>query len=228
MANDNGKIRVLCLHGHGQNSKIFEANTAALRNELGEDFEWHFVEGTIPVPMDPELEGYLPSEDQYFGFMDPNDPQSVSKAMDDLSNYIDLNGPFAFVSGQSGMSSVSASLILRHAQEHPEHKSLFAGAIFFNGYAPFDYAALKRNEISFLDSETYTPMISIPTAHIWGANDKRHVVAADALNKLCVADMKEVCVHNNGSTIPGASAEGDMIKVALAIKRTVSRAIAAY
>jgi hypothetical protein len=32
--------------------QVFEATTAALRNELGEGYEWHFVEGTIPVPMD--------------------------------------------------------------------------------------------------------------------------------------------------------------------------------
>jgi len=46
------KTKVLCLHGQGSNSRVFEATTAALRKELGDKFEWHFVEGTIPVPID--------------------------------------------------------------------------------------------------------------------------------------------------------------------------------
>lgn len=228
MLNDNGKIRVLCLHGHGQNSKVFEASTAALRSELGEAFEWHFVEGTIPVAMDKELEGYFPSNDQYFAFFDPNDPQSVSRAMDNLSIYVHENGPFPIIGCSSIATSLGASLILRHAQENPEQPALFDGAIFFNGYSPLSLAIAGNSELSFLDPQNHSAFINIPTANIWGTNDERHAVAAEALNRLCTAEMNEKFVHNNGSVIPGAAVEEDMIKAAQAIRRTVSRAIAAH
>jgi predicted esterase len=211
MSGSNGKIRILALHGSGMNSRVFEATTAALRNELGEGYEWHFVEGTIPVPMDEDLKGFFPEDDEYFTFADPNDKASVAAALDNIFEYIDLNGPFEII----GASSISAGIAADILLAQPEKRAPFTGAIFFNGWTPV------------LNAKTHNMLISIPTANIWGANDARHAAAAQALSKLCTPEMNENVVHKNGSTIPGAASEEDLISASQAIRRMVRRAVPA-
>ncbi|PQE18823.1 serine hydrolase FSH protein [Rutstroemia sp. NJR-2017a WRK4] len=200
MSGSNDKIRILALHGSGMNSRVFEATTAALRNELGEGADHN-----------PDLKGFFPEDDEYFTFADPNDKASVAAALDNIFEYIDLNGPFEII----GASSISAGIAADILLAQPEKRAPFTGAIFFNGWTPV------------LNAKTHNMLISIPTANIWGANDARHAAAAQALSKLCTPEMNENVVHENGSTIPGAASEEDLIKASQAIRRMVRRAVPA-
>jgi len=224
----NGKIRVLCLHAPGMNSQVFAAITAALRNELGDDYEWIFAEGTIPVPIDEDLKGYFPEDDKYYAYADPQDPKSVAKAMDDMIEFIRGKGPIDIVVGASGSASLTASILLRHAEENPDQPVPFSGAVFFNGYNPLNSNSLGKDDQPYLNPETHSTIISIPTANIWGANDARHAAAAKALSMFCNPALNENVTHSNGSTIPGAAAEDDLIMAAQAIRKTVSRAVPAF
>ena len=46
-------MRWLCLHGMGTNSRIFEAQTAAIRYAMGQEHSFEFVDGAAPAKMAP-------------------------------------------------------------------------------------------------------------------------------------------------------------------------------
>ena len=48
-------MRFLCLHGMGTNSRIFEAQTAAIRYLLGSEHTFEFIDGAVPTPMAPSM-----------------------------------------------------------------------------------------------------------------------------------------------------------------------------
>jgi len=160
--------------------------------------------------------------------MDFNDPDSIERAMNTLTEYIKLEGEFPFICCVSASASLASSLLLRNAREHPEGESLFKGAFFFSGITPFDYAALADGEVRPLDQAAKNLLITIPTANIWGGNDEKHAKLAATLNKFCTPEINETMIHNNGNIIPGAGHEADVVKAAQAIKRTVARAIPAF
>jgi hypothetical protein len=76
--------------------------------------------------------------------------------LDNIFEYIDLNGPFEII----GASSISAGIAADILLAQPEKRAPFTGAIFFNGWTPV------------LNAKTHNMLISIPTANIWGANGK--------------------------------------------------------
>lgn len=173
----------------------------------------------------PDLKPFFPENDQYFSFMDTDNPESIKKAMSALQDYVDLEGPFDFITSISSQSSLTSSLLLRNAVENPEDEPLFKGAIFFSGISPFDFSAIAEGEVRSLEKSTQKLLISIPTVNIWGRNDKKHAEHAAILNSFCTPEMNETLIHNNGSSIPGAGSEQDMIRAAQMIKRVVARTI---
>ena len=48
-------MRFLCLHGMGTNSRIFEAQTAAIRYLLGSEHTFEFIDGAVPTAMAPSM-----------------------------------------------------------------------------------------------------------------------------------------------------------------------------
>lgn len=44
-------MHFLCLHGMGTNSRIFEAQTAAIRYTLGSQHTFKFLDGAVPAQM---------------------------------------------------------------------------------------------------------------------------------------------------------------------------------
>ena len=129
--------------------------------------------------------------------------------------------------GNSSSASLAASLLIRRAREHPAEAPLFKGAIFFSGIAPVDTTILRKHEVRFLNHAAVDTPITIPTANIWAANDERHRVHSAVLSKLCSVNLNEELIHANGSTIPGAGEEATLVRAALAIRKTVDRAIIA-
>ncbi|KAH8597083.1 serine hydrolase FSH [Bisporella sp. PMI_857] len=218
-------IRVLCLHGHGSNCKVLEAQTAALRHELDDDYEWIFVNGTVPVPMAPELEGFYNPSDDYYGYFSLSDPKSLQKAMNDLHEFITAEGNIDIVMA----SSIASSLIGNLLQTlEAEGQSLFKGAIFFSGMAPLDLATCEKGDLRFLEPAEKHKLISIPTANIWGSRDEVHAHSAPRLSAFCSEEANVNVIHTARTPIPGAADEFDLVAAAHAIRKTVEKAVAVY
>jgi len=218
-------IRVLCLHGHGSNSKVLEAQTAALRHELDEDYEWVFVNGTVPVTMAPELKGFYPESDDYFGYFTIAEPKSLEKAMNDLEDFIDLEGPFDIVMAVSISSSLIGNLLQKLGTDN---QPPFRGAIFFAGMAPLDFATCAKGDLGFLEHAEEHKLISIPTANIWGVHDDYHIHSAPKLAAFCSAQTNISLMHEARTPIPSSADEKDLVAAAQVIRVTVDRVTAVH
>ncbi|MCJ1327436.1 hypothetical protein MMC10_004105 [Thelotrema lepadinum] len=222
-------IRVLCLHGHGSNARILKAQMAALRHELGHQFEWVYVEGTVPVPMADDLKPYYPEDEQTFAYCDLGDQQSVQHAFDLLEVFINEHGPFPLIGAQSGSASLAGSLFLKKARAGGDGKPITQGAVFFSPIMPVEYHTFPGSKLDFTEAPNEDAgLISIPTLNVWGSNDSIHATHAMSMSKLCRSELHLDVIHANGSAIPGAGDEEALINTVHAIRRTADRAISAF
>ncbi|EHK99374.1 putative Uncharacterized hydrolase C22A12.06c [Glarea lozoyensis 74030] len=192
-------MKFLCLHGYGTNNKVFEMQTAALRYELGTHHTFEFVEGTVPAPMDPELQSLFSPSEQAFSYFDTFSTQSCQTALQNLTTYIQVEGPFDAILAFSAGATLAATY-LAQSPNHP-----FKCAIFLSGVSPIDPIVLKTGVFRSLDPETDGEMIVIPTAHVYGKRDTKFPGSSAILEKLCVGEKKAVLVHEGGHPIPGSA-----------------------
>ncbi|KAK6510202.1 hypothetical protein TWF481_004918 [Arthrobotrys musiformis] len=201
-------MHFLCLHGIGTNSKVFETQTAAIRTELGDGHTYDFVEGTLDWPKAPELGSLFSDDDQYFAYYDPYNATSFRTAILQLEEYIKVEGPFDGVLAFSHGAALSSTLLLGQLQatsdgiDRGSTLNPFKCAIFLAAGIPWNLESLKKDELVRLDRE-YGSRISIPTAHVWAANDPLGPSMSAVLEDLCVPQVRHVYIHNEGHTVPG-------------------------
>ncbi|KAF4239822.1 hypothetical protein CNMCM8980_001472 [Aspergillus fumigatiaffinis] len=102
-------MRILCLHGAGTNSRIFEmqtgrttafscrsnlTETAAIRYELADRHVYDFVEGTIPWSMYPGVETIALDNEPVFAYFDDKDPQSGLAIYQHFEQHLRDEGPY--------------------------------------------------------------------------------------------------------------------------------------
>ncbi|KAE8554438.1 hypothetical protein EYB25_002977 [Talaromyces marneffei] len=219
-------MHFLCLHGAGTNSGIFEAQTAALRYELGGDHTYDFVEGVMQLPKASAIDKVVTGDLGYFGYYKPNDCNSFHKALDDLELFIQKEGPFDGVIGFSQGASLASALLLRNwssgSGESDAHgtptanEPPFKCAVFLSGYSPYDYTCIHVQQMQ-------GSTISIPTAHIWGVNERGDSGGPPALKQLCNPQIVFFHEHEGGHEVPGARNKPDLIESANIIKRMLTR-----
>ena len=160
--------------------------------------------------------------------MDKISPQNTIDVLDDLEAYIAEEGPFDGVMGFSEGAALAAMLMIRKSrQDHvAQHvKPLFKCAVFFGGGVPADPTALEHGEFRLLDSESIGEPISVPTAHIWGKNDREYPTFGPVLSQLCKADSRSVFIHEGGHEVPGSRDRASVISAAQIIRRVIAEAL---
>ena len=144
-------MRVLCLHGRGSNTEIFQLQTAAFRADL-DDFQWEFVQGTVR-----HTEGnwslYTTSFSKLplYAYYNPLSPASVLQTETELEDHIASEGPFAGVLGYSGGAALAAEIIIRDAIANPfslPDERPFRFAIFINGASPLRAFSLEDEDVA--------------------------------------------------------------------------------
>ncbi|EPS42290.1 hypothetical protein H072_3761 [Dactylellina haptotyla CBS 200.50] len=218
-------MHFLCLHGLGTNSKVLETQTAAIRAELGDGHTYDFVDGAVPWPKAPELGDMFSDNDQYFGYYDPHNAQSMYKALLDLENYIETEGPFDGLLTFSHGGALSSSLLLGKAAESIEDgidskwKNPFKCAIFLCSGVPWSLEHLRKNELVRLD-RNFGSQISIPTAHVWALNDVWGDMSA-VVEALCLPQVRHSSIHSEGHTVPTKRTPEIFRSAVNAIRRTI-------
>lgn len=152
----------------------------------------------------------------------------MKTALAQLATYIELEGPYDGVLAYSHGAALAATYIIQQAQLHPTLPPPFKCAIFLSGGIPLDSFALDRDEIRWLEPLKDRKPLKLPTAHIWGSNDKLYPDTSSVLSKLCEDGMKFEFLHEEGHDIPNARAEGALLGAAQVIRRTVDRALTAH
>ncbi|CAI6335393.1 unnamed protein product [Periconia digitata] len=212
-------MRVLCLHASGSNAQTFEDQLSAIRYQLGGRHQYEFVEGTLAAKADLGVTSTLSPDARNFAYFEPDSPQSLLAALNDLERYVELEGPFDGLIAFSDAGVLASTFLVRQARRNP--KSLGIGmAVFFSGQAPLDPDLLADGKLSNLDHGTVGEVICIPTAHIMGLAD---CAESEGLVKLCKDQVREVFVHDGGLEVPNVENRAGVVGSARAIERTIWR-----
>lgn len=144
------------------------------------------------------------------------------KALNDLTRYIEVRGPFDGVVAFSQGAALVSTLLVRESQM-VTNRTPFKLAIFFSGGIPADPGLLCSGTIKPLNYEEVGEVIQIPTAHIWGSLDRGELDWPSQLRLLCQKDSREEFRHTGGHQIPGSKDRAGVTGAVQAIRRTVWR-----
>ncbi|KAF7595542.1 hypothetical protein BBP40_005577 [Aspergillus hancockii] len=204
-----------------------ESQIAALRHELDNVHIYDFVEGTLASQLAPELWAFFPSNETYYNYFSIESTESILDALDNLSKFIDIEGPYDGVIAFSMGAALAATYLIQQAMRHPEKPLPFKCAIFLSGGAPLDPLALERGEVRTLAAKVHGSQLlpGFPTAHIWGRNDDLWGDRSKTLYELCDPKERTMFLHEEGHAVPGAKAKEALLGSVRAIRRTVGRAV---
>ncbi|KAI1173241.1 serine hydrolase FSH [Nemania sp. FL0916] len=213
-------MRFLCLHGRGTTAKIFEMQTARIRQALGRDHQYVFANGNVPTQPDA---GAAAISDEFFGYVGNTVPE-YEQLYQDLLDIVSRQGPFDGVMGFSEGGAVAAWMLIENARR-PLTFGPFKCAIFFSAAVPFDPDVVRTGIVKPVDPATEGEMIQIPTAHLWSSENEVNLEPAQSLASLCSARVRETFVHTLGHNVPGSKSDSEALAGALRIiERTIERA----
>ncbi|KAI0467674.1 serine hydrolase FSH [Xylaria cf. heliscus] len=213
-------MRFLCLHGRGTTAKIFEMQTARIRQALGRDHQFVFANGNVPTQPDA---GAAAISDEYFGYVG----ETITEYEDlyhDLLDIIHNQGPFDGLMGFSEGGAVAAWMLIENSK-YPLTFGRLKCAIFFSAAVPFDPDVVRTGVVKPVDPIVEGEMIEIPTAHVWSKEKDVNVEAAQSLASLCDSKLRETFLHSLGHNVPGSKSDSEALAGTLRIiERTIERA----
>jgi hypothetical protein len=170
-----------------------------------------------------DIKSYYPTTDEYYSYYLP-DSTSILQALSDLDRYVQAEGPFDGVMGFSQGAGLLATYMIRLSEEHAQMPLPFKCAVFFSAANTFDWRALQQGHVKLIEQEAKLPLLSLPTAHIWGVKDQDHLKEMDLLSRVCDKRLRYTYVHSEGHEIPSARM-GDAVQGCIAaIRRAVEKA----
>lgn len=167
---------------------------------------------------------FASSNATFLSWIDEESSQNTMDALDDFDAYMKESEPFDGVIAFSQAAGFVSSYMIRQLREmNPIHTLLsppFQCAIFFCS-APVtnggDFA-------KYLDPVLDKHRIQIPTAHIWGRNDRQVQKPGSWLVGLCAQDAAETFVHEGGHEVPGMKMPDALRGSVRAIQKTIDKA----
>jgi len=66
-------------------------------------------------------------------------------------------------------------------------------------------------------------LIEMPTAHIWGIDDKTEPGQASALSELCRIERRHIYIHTGGHEVPGPRDHDGLVESANTIRRMLAQ-----
>ena len=163
------------------------------------------------------------TESECFAYYEPHHPGSFQKALRDLEQYVESEGPFDGVIAFSHGTSLISAFLLRPTIVPSDNRVR-------GSTTPFQCAIFICGRVPFLDTGIQPPcqggeqesLIDIPTAHIWGVNDIIEPGQGAALKKLCHPGKTYACEHPGGHEVPGHKDADALIESANIIRRTLA------
>ncbi|KAH8890385.1 DUF341 domain protein [Thozetella sp. PMI_491] len=209
-------MRFVCFHGIGSNAKVLEQQTERLRQALGRQHDFSFMNGTVLTEPPKGFESDAPSY-RFVG----EDKAQLQAARNGVLRYIATHGPFDGVLGFSEGGAVAAWLLLHDAQTPSPQ---FACGIFFCAAAPMDEDSWLAGKMSNVTEAAGNVLINVPTAHIWSQAGDIFPGMGQRLVSMCNVELREDFIHHLGHEIPGSRSEECMPGALRAIERTIERA----
>lgn len=176
-----------------------------------------------------EIKDIFPSKDAYYRYFGPS-AEGLTRALAELSTYLEEEGPFDGVFAFSQGGSLIATYLLQLAQRVPYARPPFRCVVFFSSTRPFDPQALACGVMQWLEapasssSAAEAAAIRLPTAHIWGRRDVQYAAESEVVLDFCDKLQRVAYVHGGGHEIPGPRAKEDVQGAVRAIRRVVDMA----
>lgn len=202
------KLKILCLHGYGQNASTFSKKATQLTTALKDIADCEFLSG----PFELQIEN-----DATRRQLQVSDPSTIQKNSDQeltrawyrlmssvhvgdealyfLREYMIKKGPFDGVLGFSQgavMASILAAMISSHVLINQDKKlPSFKFGVFISGITPRDPEKLK----------IYQTKLNTPSLHVWGTNDS--LVSTELSKTFSSHYINPVCLaHDGGHALP--------------------------
>lgn len=136
----------------------------------------------------------MPAQDQrFYAYYKPGDLSTIQRAIDQLDQYILMEGPFDAVMGFSA-GAVLAAMYLVDKQRRQ-------GPLPFK-CAVFLAAGSSTDDLACLKFELPSDSIRIPTMHTWGSADEIAPTGGPDLAQICDSSHRETSVHDGGHELP--------------------------
>ncbi|KAL1845791.1 hypothetical protein Daus18300_014449 [Diaporthe australafricana] len=110
-------MRILCLHGHGTSSAIFETQLTKVREELGASFEYIYLDGPVESERVRGMSQMVPGP--FFGWFPGYTTAHIGETHALISETIEEDGPFDGIFGFSQGATLALSFLLQHEISHP-------------------------------------------------------------------------------------------------------------
>lgn len=162
----------------------------------------------------------------YFAYYDPSSIPSYIRAVEQLNDYVSIEGPFDGVMAFSQGAGLAAMYLIHKSLQEPTQDSPFKVAIFISSiaavYDPVTW--FKDSKVRRLDPAVDGQPISIPTAHIWGMHDALQSECRE-VSELSDKASRAVFIHDGGHEVPSSSSQRAIAGAVQAIRRAVTIAI---
>ncbi|KAI1214241.1 serine hydrolase FSH [Annulohypoxylon truncatum] len=128
-------MKILCLHGDGENENIFKSNLDSLLKRLqhsNTELLFDFANGPLQCPDLLAKDSQSP-QPPHFKFYDKEEAEDIRKAGEWLATKLDSDGPYdGLIAFSQGVTVVSGFLLYRQWYD-PELSPAFKFAIFISG-----------------------------------------------------------------------------------------------
>lgn len=130
------RLRVLCLHGMGANSRIFKEQMSPVRSLLPSEYSFTFLDGLETCIPPAEISDFYAGP--YLCWYKSPCAHKVAQAHKRILSFMRSEGPFDVILGFSQGASIAASLLVHHQLDNPpDTPPLFRAAIFICSPLPF-------------------------------------------------------------------------------------------
>lgn len=192
--------------------------TAPMRHELEDGHQFDFVEGVAAVPMSQDVAALASPNETFYAFYDPSDYRGLRLAVDQLTGFVESEGPFDGVLGFS-CGAVLAAMCILDGQRRTDGKGIFPFK-----YAIFVSSSKSKEAMVSLGLDPEVDIIRIPTAHIWGRGDTVEPTGGADLSRVCEPTVASVLVHDGGHEFPRPA---QLTGAVQAVRRTLASGVEA-
>jgi predicted esterase len=191
---------ILCLHGGGTNSTIFNVQTIRLQRALSSHFKFVFLDGPFPGPPGP---GVLPIFEDCGPFLrwtkspsDGNLPEETKTLISNVCNETEFVGVLGFSQG----AKLAAGLLL---EQQVRKREGFRFGILLMGISP--------PLVSGLSDEDKKTRIAVPSVVVLGKEDPWRNDGRRLYAEFWEAGKASLLELEIGHRLPNAEAENKMI-----------------
>ena len=195
------KLKILCVHGYGQNGISFRQKSGSIRRAAKTCVsEWDFIEAKLKAPArEDETNDGADGLAWWLWNRSHNNPINTGyeDSINHLIQHLEKNGPFDGVMGFSQGASILALLL---AEQEERGANWFQFGVFIGGFLP--RMPIMRTKIITNCVDT-----SIPTWHSFGLSDE--IIPAEMSQELikCFGKNVTVCPAHPGGHLVSSTKE---------------------